>query len=163
MAGRTIYTRQRIDRETGELIFDVNVTAAKNNETFMFARTTDGISWIKAFKSLQDVCVLFYMVEFEEMKSGVVIFTSTQINSCAEFFSVTPKTIRNSISSLINTGFLKRISPHNFIINPSTLYRGGVVAFVRKLHVWDGKNEAINNTDTQSPEISANDKFDNQK
>jgi hypothetical protein len=137
MTRKTIYTRERIDVETGELVLDINVTAAKNNETFMFARTTDGISWVKNFKNLQDVLVLVYMVEFEEIRSGVVIFTGTQIKSCSEFYGVSEKTIRNSISSLINTGFIKRISCNNFVINPCTFYRGGVVSFIRKMHQWN--------------------------
>lgn len=84
------------------------------------------------------------MVEFQEPKSGVIIFTGLQIKECAKFFDCTEKTIRNSISSLINTKFLKRIEANNYYSSPYTFYKGGSLVLKQRIHVWENLHKKSN-------------------
>ena len=134
---RKIYESQVISYETGEIITVTTVKTEKHNENFLFARTTEGLEWLNDFKNLQDLKTFMYMVEFQEPKSGVIIFTGLQIKECAKFFNCTEKTIRNSISNLILTGFLKRIEANNYFSNPYTFYKGGSSVIKERIKSWN--------------------------
>lgn len=136
---RKIFESQLINVETGEIISTNVVKTGNHNEKFLFARTTEGLEWINDFKNIQDLKTLMYMVEFQEPKSGVIIFTSLQIKECAAFFKCAEKTVRNSISNLITTGFLKRIAPNNYYSNPYTFYKGGSKILLERIKVWNTK------------------------
>lgn len=134
---RKIFESQIINEQTGEILTTRTIKSGSYNETFLFARTTDGLEWINEFKNLQDLRTLMYMVEFQEPKSGVIIFTKLQIEACAEFFKCTTKTIRNSISNLINTKFIVRIANNNYFSNPYTFYKGGSLALIERIKTWN--------------------------
>lgn len=134
---RKIYESQVIDETTGELLSTKVVTSTKDVERFMFARTTEGLEWLTEFNSLRDLQVFMYMVEFQEPKSKIIIFSSLQIQECAKFLNCTEKTIRNSISSLIGTKFLKRLAMHNYISNPLTFYKGGTLGLHTSIQLWE--------------------------
>lgn len=134
---RKIYESQVIDETTGELLTSKTVTCKKDNERFLFARTTEGLEWITDFKNLRDLQVFMYLVEFQEPKSKIIIFSSLQIQECAKFLNCTEKTVRNSISSLIETAFLKRVAMHNYISNPYTFYKGGSLGLQTLIQLWE--------------------------
>lgn len=134
---RRIYESQLLDRDTGEVITSKTVTSKVDNERFLFARTTEGLEWIQDFKNLRDLQVFMYMVEFQEPKSKIIIFSGLQIEECAKFFNCDAKTIRNSISSLINTKFLKRIAMYNYVSSPYTFYKGGTLGLRTLIDVWN--------------------------
>ena len=134
---RKIYESQVINEVTGEIISTRTVTSRTDAERFLFARTTQGLEWITEFCNLRDLQVLMYLVEFQEPKSRVIMFTKLQIDECAMFLNCTEKTIRNSISSLIRSGFLKRICSHNYISNPYTFYKGGTSGLQQSIDLWN--------------------------
>jgi len=133
---RKIYESHVIDYSTGEVMRTSTVKSSSHNETFLFARTSEGLEWINDFKNMQDLKSFMYMVEFQEPKSGVIIFTGLQIKNCALFFNCTEKTIRNSISSLLKTGFLKRLASNNYYANPYTFYKGGSKVLLERIETW---------------------------
>ena len=98
---------------------------------------TNKLEWLTEFNSLRDLQVFMYMVEFQEPKSKIIIFSSLQIQECAKFLNCTEKTIRNSISSLIGTKFLKRLAMHNYISNPLTFYKGGTLGLQTAIQLWE--------------------------
>lgn len=106
-------------------------------ETFIMIHSTEGLEWLTEFNSLRDLQVFMYMVEFQEPKSKIIIFSSLQIQECAKFLNCTEKTIRNSISSLIGTKFLKRLAMHNYISNPLTFYKGGTLGLHTSIQLWE--------------------------
>ncbi len=133
---RKIYESQIINYETGEIVSTSVVKTEKHNETFLFARTSEGLEWLNDFKTLQDLKTFMYMVEFQEPKSGVIIFTKLQIENCAKFFNCAEKTIRNSIVGLIKRKFLKRIAANNYYSNPYTFYKGGSALLKERISLW---------------------------
>lgn len=142
-----IYESQRINIETGEIINSHTVRVNRNNERFLFARTTQGLEWTKDFKTMQDFRTFLALLEFQEPNSGVSIFTGEQIKECARTFECSEKTIRNSISSLIRTNFIHKISSSNYFTNPYTFYKGGVITLREKMDTWNkftNKNGSIN-------------------
>lgn len=146
----TIYESQKIDYQTGEIIEGTKIAKSYSNERFLFARSTEGLEWINGFRTILDLKVFMVLVEFQEPKTGMSIFTGLQIKHCALFFGCTEKTIRNCISSLIATGFLYKIASGNYYTNPYTFYKGGVITLKEKVAVWnslvkeDKKEEAVN-------------------
>ena len=133
---RKVYESQIIDKETGEILTTHVVKSKKIDERFLFARTTEGLEWLTEFRNLRDLQVLMYLVEFQEPKSGVIIFTKLQIVECANFFNCTEKTIRNSISSLLKTKYLKRLARSNFISSPYCFYKGGSKGLINLIELW---------------------------
>ena len=132
---RKIFERQIVDEDTGEIVTTTTVKYGSDLEKFFFARTTEGLEWIREFRTLRDLQVLMYLVEFQEIKSDVIIFTSLQVKECAIFFGCSIKTVRNSISRLIESNFLKRIAKSNYISNPMSFYKGGTKGFKSSLEL----------------------------
>ena len=133
----TIYESQKINYQTGEIIESAKIVKSNPNEKFFFARSTEGLEWINDFRSIQDLKMFMILIEFQEPKTGISIFTGEQVKQCAKFFGCTDKTIRNSMSNLIASGFLHKISAHNYYTNPYTFYKGGVITLKEKIAVWN--------------------------
>lgn len=133
----TIYESQKIDFQTGELVTSHTIKTHKSLEHFLFTRTTEGLEWLKDFQSMQDFRTFLIMVEFQEYKSGITIFTGVQVKETADMFNCTPKTIQNSISSLIKSGFVYKIATSNYLTNPKTFYKGSSMDLKEKLLIWE--------------------------
>lgn len=133
---KKVFERQIITSD-GELLSSETIKIGSNEELFFFARTTQGLEWIKVFKELQDLQLLMVLVEYQDPKSGVAILTKLQIEEIASFFNKNEKTIRNSISRLIKVGCVYKIANCNYLVNPEMFYKGGTKHLAGKIKDWN--------------------------
>lgn len=134
----SVYSSERTDSK-GNKSSHVEIKLRKSTETFIFNRTTDGLGWLNLFDKFQQYKTLMYMVMSENSRTGIIVFTSSQIKECADMFGVTVKTIRNSISELIKIKALKRIGNNNYKANPMYVYVGGLKKYYPKDGEWNPK------------------------
>lgn len=132
---RKVFERQVVTSD-GELLSTETIRAGSNEELFFFARTTQGLEWIKSFRELQDLQLLMILVEYQDIKSGVAVITKLQIEEIAKFFGKNEKTIRNSISRLIQVKAVYKIANQNYLINPEMFYKGGSKLLKGKIKDW---------------------------
>ena len=136
----SIFSKESTDSK-GNKKSTIEIKLRKSTETFVFSRTTDGLSWLNLFDKFQQYKTLMYMVMSENSRTGIIVFTSSQIKECADLFGVTSKTIRNSISELIKIKALKRLGNNNYKANPAYIYVGGLRKYYPKENEWNPKSK----------------------
>ena len=73
--------------------------------------------WLRKFRNLNDVKLAILLVS--KVRNGSISFTELDCIMTASYFNVSVKSIKNSIESLIDSGFIKRKTSKDYLANPN--------------------------------------------
>lgn len=132
---KKVFESQIID-EHGVVKSIRTVKVYKNEETFGLHRTTEGIDWIFNFTG-NELQMLIVLLNLENLKSGTVEVGKLKKDHLIKLFGFSKEMFNRILRNLEKKEAVIKLSPSEFILNPSYFYQGGTAS-------WKDKNEYFN-------------------
>lgn len=145
MKRKRILEQHSIDYSTGEIKESKSIYVSKNEETFTMVRTTQGMDWLVKIDTLVELQLVHLLTEMSNTQSGVTVITPMERDKISQLLQIKPRTIYNTMSTLIKKGFLKRVGYMNYMVNPSYFFKGSSSSVKDKIELYNKIGEQEEN------------------
>jgi hypothetical protein len=141
-----VFKIQTVDRETGEVIIETEVSIRKYYEKFFSCRATDGIKWINNF-DYHELRMMMLLNKFEELNGHVIMLSVFARDEICEFFGFTVRHVYRILNRLIEKHAMIRLTDNQYLMNPAYFYKGSSKELSRRIKQFYALYNKTYNTD----------------
>ena len=136
MSKKVTYRREVVDYTTGEVLHST-VEYKIKSDNFKFHMSNADLSWIKNFNNLTELQVLYLLMEYEDLKSGVVYVDSDRKKAMAKYLDLSNASIVKALENLVVNDSIVRVRRGCYMVNPLILFQGGTATLENKIEKYN--------------------------
>ncbi|NDV46245.1 hypothetical protein D0T49_04220 [Paludibacter sp. 221] len=122
MGRKKVFQSTIVDAATGVILECRNTYVNSTLEQFGMFRTTEGIEWLLNLTEIEiKILVLFHIWSDE---SGAVQLTPIKRDFVLRKIKISSPTLSKAISGIIRKEAVVRMGKYDFVINPTTFFKG---------------------------------------
>ena len=141
MGKKKVFQSTVVDVSTGEVLEERSVFVDAALEQFGMFRTTEGIEWLLELGEVE--LKLLVMLHLWSDDDGSVSLSPIRREFVVRKLRTSGRTLRRSLVGLSEKGALLRLSKDDFVVNPSTFFKGGSKELKNKIKNYNGLRASL--------------------
>ena len=141
MGKKKVFQSTVVDASTGEVLEERSVFVDAVLEQFGMFRTTDGIEWLLELGEME--LKLLVMLHLWSDEDGSVSLSPVRRKSIMRKMRIHRNTISSALSGLCGKDALLRLGVNDFVVNPSTFFKGGSKELKNKIKNYNGLRASL--------------------
>jgi hypothetical protein len=122
MRGKNIGNFREVDRQTGEIIRDVDRIYTKVHESFIMVRTTNGLDWYFPL-SKNEKSLILMLHDWSDAATMRLSLSAWQREYICKTLGVERRMVSIMLKGLQEKNCIKRLSQNDFMVNPAHAFK----------------------------------------